>query len=337
MNKLLQSITNVLTYTYSKESHKTVVNLGYGIDDNCCRCTGASIASFCINNPKINFTFHILGSNLSNISKDNFKKLAQSYSSNIIIHEIDTSYLNSIKLPTKTGLPLPTYFRFILPLILKDLDKIFYIDSDIICRNSAEELFNISLGDNIIGAVEENDERIRNWCNELNIPHHKYFNAGMLAINVPKWNEYNIFDKLIDIVPKNHDKFPFLDQDALNFILTGKILYLKDKFNCQNWCYWKTHDSKNIASDDISVIHFGSYPKPWGLAWPSSEYYNSFNASIYSSYEALTPWKDYPLEKPKYYKEMKRYAKYLLKKGHIAQSIKWYINYSIKKISKKIQ
>lgn len=49
------------------------------------------------------------------------------------------------------------------------------------------------------------------------------------------------------------------------------------------------------------------------------------------NYEKQTPWANIPLIQPKFYKEMKRYAKYLLKNKHFFTSIYWYYKYSISK------
>ena len=120
-------------------------------------------------------------------------------------------------------------------------------------------------------------------------------------------------------------------RQALNLILDKKIQYISSKYNYFNWVYYKKAP-ENLSLNDIILIHFGSYPKPWGIAWPSSKYYNKFNANLYLNYEKQTPWATEPLNPPKYYKEMKRYAKYLLKNKQISNSLFWYYKYSITKI-----
>ena len=72
-----------------------------------------------------------MANDLTTTTKAKFDELAKLYSTNIFIYELDTSKLSS--LPTQTHLPISTYFRFILPLILKDIDKLYYVDADIIC------------------------------------------------------------------------------------------------------------------------------------------------------------------------------------------------------------
>lgn len=88
---LIHSIKNTITFSYTNKN-TPYIHIGYGIDNNFTRCTGTSISSFCINNPSINFYFHILISNISNNNITKFKNLAKKYSIVITIYEIDTFF-----------------------------------------------------------------------------------------------------------------------------------------------------------------------------------------------------------------------------------------------------
>ena len=131
MNISTNTLKSKTKYEYLISQTHSNIHIGYGIDNNYARCCASSIASFCLNNPTKNFNFHIMTNDLSTINKKQFEQLAQLYSINIYIYEINIDTL--AKLPTQTHLPIATYFRFILPLILDNVDKLFYIDADIIC------------------------------------------------------------------------------------------------------------------------------------------------------------------------------------------------------------
>ncbi|WP_303103707.1 glycosyltransferase family 8 protein [Megamonas funiformis] len=321
MYNLNQSIKKVFNYTYLK-NNKNIIHICYGINDNFARCTATSIASLCTNNININFTFHILADSLSTTNKNKFKSLAKQYSIKIKIYEIDIKYLEQLNLPTRTHWPLPTYFRFLLPLYINDNDinKLIYLDADIFCLNDAKELFNIDINDYIIAAVAEEKP---SHCIELNIPKHRYFNAGMLVINLKLWNKFNISETIFINIQKYHRLFSLLDQDALNYTLTGKVKYIEEKFNWFNWFQKPSNNSiKNIV-----LIHFGSHPKPWHYTWYTNPHCNKFNINIYSNYEKLTPWKNTPLEMPKKSQDLRCYSTYLLKHFRIIDGIYWYLKY----------
>jgi lipopolysaccharide biosynthesis glycosyltransferase len=321
MNISLNTLKAKTKYEYLIKQTSISIHIGYGIDNNYARCCASSIASFCLNNPTKNFNFHIMAKDLSTINKKQFEQLAQLYSVNIYIYEINIDTL--AKLPTQTHLPIATYFRFILPLILDNVDKLFYIDADIICLQNADDLFNINLNNNIIGAVPD-----LSWMNKkrnktLNLQNHIYFNAGMLIINIDKWNNFNTFAKVLQAIQNEPQKFRYLDQDALNLILTNHIQYLDTKFNCI--------DINSIEQKNIILLHFAAHPKPWNIAFPISKGCNKFNKNLYQYYENKTPWKNLPLELPKNYKEIKIYAKALKYNKQYLQSLYWSIKYLLNK------
>lgn len=320
MNILFNLINQKLYYNFSKQNN-TFINIGYGIDNNYARCCATSITSFCLNNPTKNFNFHIMAKDLSTTNKKQFEQLAQLYSINIYIYEINIDTL--AKLPTQTHLPIATYFRFILPLILDNVDKLFYIDADIICLQNADDFFNINLNDNIIGAVPDLPWMNAKRNKALNLRNHIYFNAGMLIINIAKWNNFNTFAKVLQAIQNEPQKFRYLDQDALNLILTNHIQYLDTKFNCI--------DINSTEQKNIILLHFAAHPKPWNIAFPISKICNEFNKNLYQYYENKTPWKNLPLEQPKNYKEMKIYAKALKYNKQYIKSLYWTLKYFLNK------
>lgn len=320
MNILFNLINQKLYYNFSKQNN-TFINIGYGIDNNYARCCATSITSFCLNNPTKNFNFHIMAKDLSTTNKKQFEQLAQLYSINIYIYEINIDTL--AKLPTQTHLPIATYFRFILPLILDNVDKLFYIDADIICLQNADDFFNINLNDNIIGAVPDLPWMNAKRNKALNLRNHIYFNAGMLIINIAKWNNFNNFAKVLQAIQNEPQKFRYLDQDALNLILTNHIQYLDTKFNCI--------DINSTEQKNIILLHFAAHPKPWNIAFSISKICNEFNKNLYQYYENKTPWKNLPLEQPKNYKEMKIYAKALKYNKQYIKSLYWTLKYFLNK------
>lgn len=322
MENFDKAIKNIIRYKFASTDRETV-NIGYGIDDNYARCMATSVVSFCINNLKYSFNVHLLAKNLSDVTKKSLKEMAQDYKLNIYIYEIDYELLMDKSL--QNYLKMPTYFRFILPLVLKDIDKIYYIDSDIICLKDATNLFKVDLGNAIIAAVTDSETMNKKQNAILNLNNHIYFNAGMLVIDVKKWNDFKVLDKLIDVTKKDFKYFSYYDQDALNLILTKRIKYLSRIYN-----YIETNntDSKEkVKNEDIIIMHFAALPKPWHIAWPISTIANEFNKNLYHHYEQKTPWKNMPLEEPKNIWQIRVYIKALLYNKAFIKAIPWIIRY----------
>lgn len=317
MYLLEKSIKNIINYSFLK-STSNIVNVGYGIDNNYVRCCATSIISFYENNPKQNFHFHILASDFTKESINKFKILAQQYNINISIYIVDSNYF--YKLPTKSVFPIPTYFRFLLPILNKNLSKIIYVDADIICLNNIEELLSFNLDNNIIAAVPDSETMNQNRNNALNLKSHIYFNAGMLLVNVKEWNKYNVTNKLIETVLNTVYKLDFLDQDALNLILTQKVVYLPKKFN-----YFNNGKVTDKEIKDIVLLHFTASPKPWYMGWEISPLSNDYNRDLYKIYENKTPWRNSsPVISRKVY-HLLTYSKNLYHNGYYLKSIKYFI------------
>lgn len=303
-------VKNIIECDYSNNENRELVNICYGIDNNFARCTASSIISFVQNNLDVNFRFNLIVENLSDKNKNRFKIFAEKYKLNITIYEIDSTDFEKLKLPTKKQWPISTYFRFLFPFIIKNVDKLFYVDADIICLNNAKNLFEIDLENNIIGAVKGSEWGNKYRNKALNLENHIYFNAGLLVIDINKWNEKNISFTMIERLIEDPDKFELLDQDVLNLVLTGNVKYLEAKYN------WFNHlhtDVNNIKRNEIVLIHFTASPKPWNKCWQISKICNDFNKNIYSYYEKMTPWANDELLDPKLKEEQKEYLKYLLK------------------------
>ena len=304
-------------YEYLRNQEK-IINIGYGVDNNFVRGMMTSIISFCLNNDR-NFRFHIITDSLSESNKIKLKNMAKQYQFDVVIYEIDLEILNI--LPVFVHLPVSMYFRFILPILLKNIDKLFYIDADIICLKEASKLFDIDLNKNTIAAVPDQDDK---RCKILGLENHIYFNSGMLIINIKKWNEIDFLRKAVALLVKNPKIFKFPDQDVLNIILTNKVKYLDTIFNC--FVDYRNCREK-INNEDIVLLHFSALPKPWNKAWNISKVANNFNRELYSYYEGKTPWKNEPLYKPKTYKEISVYTKALFYNYQISKACFWLIKY----------
>lgn len=126
------------------------------------------------------------------------------------------------------------FYRCIAHRIFKDIDKILYLDSDILVCRDISELFNIDISDYVLGGVRDmapvNDKYhpqgilIRNFS-EKYLNNGPYINSGVLLINLKKIAEYEnlLFETKVPLY--------YPDQDLLNAAFAGKIKILPLKYN----------------------------------------------------------------------------------------------------------
>ena len=153
-----------------------------------------------------------------------------------------------------------TYFRLLLPNLYPNLDKILYLDADIVILEDVANLYNIDIGDNLLGAspdysVNTFDEFAAYVEHALDIPRKRYMNAGILIMNLKRMRETNFEKKTINLI--NTMTFPVAqDQDILNVICRGHIHYF-------SWQWDAMPLGEHI--ENPKIIHYNLIFKPWRL------------------------------------------------------------------------
>ncbi|GHT96385.1 hypothetical protein FACS1894141_6480 [Spirochaetia bacterium] len=153
------------------------------------------MTSVCENNRDENITFHILTDGISKKNKMQLEHVAYAYNKQILIYSVNKSILKECPVRVGDHVSLATYFRILMPSILpSNLDKILYLDCDIIVRKSLVDLWATDITHNPIGAVYDMTiDDIRNY-NRLRYDRALgYFNAGVLLVNLKYWRDNNVW------------------------------------------------------------------------------------------------------------------------------------------------
>ncbi len=164
-----------------------------------------------------------------------------------------------------------TYCRVFIPRIFPQYEKVLYLDCDIVVKGDISELFNIDIGDNIVGGISEEvmvDYDVFGTYVEkaLGVPRNEYFSAGVLLINAKKYREEDIETKFIKLM--NAFKFRVTqDEDYLNVLCYGKSKMIE--------LGWNKSAYKNDSFDDknLKLIHYKINWKPWHY---DNVYYEEF-------------------------------------------------------------
>jgi len=264
------------------------INICLSSDNNYAQHLAVTIASILKNaNIDDELFFFIFDGGITSDNKEKILKLKEikyfeiEY---IMIKALDLSYLPNHSLHISTAM----YFRFkIASLLPEKIEKVIYLDCDIIVLKSLTNLFNEDIKDYYIAGVEDIgyyfDRRfLKRETKSL------YINSGVLLINVKKWRQDNIEEKLLNVTEKN---FLFIhnDQDIINIKLKDKIKALNLKWNVQDSfarILGKLHPLKkqiNQAVLNPTIVHYTGAIKPW------QSIYIPFG-KLYIDYLKLTPF-----------------------------------------------
>jgi lipopolysaccharide biosynthesis glycosyltransferase len=262
-----------------------------------CRHTGTVIVSI-LENTRSEVFFHILhDTTLTDRNKKSFADLVNKYKQKIEFYPIfiekdfDINKYKFIRYYSKAAL-----YRLYLVELLKTVDKVIYLDSDIIFNLDINLLWNENINEKAIGAVslknalgKFTEEIIQRefqhvFYQKVNIMNECYFNSGVLVFNLEKIRrDYNLKTDCIEFLNKYSDS-PFPDNDALNYLFQNDCKFLDGKYNKLVYFVFNLFPEEYDTPDkwENNCWHF-SANKPWDMKMYDIDF-------LYWKYFYLTPW-----------------------------------------------
>lgn len=133
------------------------INICFSSDDNYAQHLGVAIASILKNSSaKDKYNFFIMDGKIGAGNKRKIAKLKNIRDFNITYTEMDESHFVDCPITGYVDyITLPTYYRFKIPSLFSDVDKILYMDCDMIVREDIASLFNTDITDYHVAAVPE--------------------------------------------------------------------------------------------------------------------------------------------------------------------------------------
>ena len=252
--------------------------------------TGTTILSFLENTslPSWSITVHILHDNT--LSAENLDKLAyivERYNQTVKFYNVEelcSERIAAIKemcaKTVKMRYTVAMFYRFFIPNVLSpDIEKIIYFDSDLIVNLDLKELWQIELGDKVLGVIPRRYQKINPPADDK-----YYFNSGVLLINVPAFrSEEANLNECIQFMAVN-DPANANDQEILNRCFEQKTLHLPVKFN--RLIKWDRR--QKITDIDGKIYHYAHADSILGLGTDMNDPLNR----LWMSYFIKTPWFD---------------------------------------------
>ena len=234
----------------------------YACDDNFVKFTMISMKSMMENASKdFKYVIHILHSDISDEMK---QEVLNMKTDNFDIQFDDiTDYMKSIndKLPIRDYYTKTTYYRLFIAEMFKEYDKAIYIDSDTIVLGDISKLYSYELGDNYVGAANEQVMIQMDTYGEyvekvLGINRHEFFNAGLLVINCSQFRKQKVLNQFVRLL-KVYNFVVTQDEDYLNLICAGHVFWIDQQ--------WNTEVIGDIGYDEseFKIIHYIMISKPW--------------------------------------------------------------------------
>ena len=293
------------------------------LDDNYLIPTSVLLTSICENNKEADITIHIVAQDLKKESVAALRDVVEGrYKKSISFYFPELDFLKEWNLYSSTQyLSIATFFRLFLSSILPvELEKVLYLDCDIVVRKSLSDLWNTSLDGAALAAAEDEGcgkLQKEGYLEKLNLDSHSiYFNAGVLLVNLKYWRENKLEKRYLEYFEKHNYQLLYNDQDVLNGVLSQENKSLPLTYNLSENFYRKKRRSRPevwAEADSLlsnpHIMHFTGDRKPWlaTCLHPMQDEY--FKYLDQTKWKGLRPNVN-PLTKVRhYFKRLKKFRK----------------------------
>jgi lipopolysaccharide biosynthesis glycosyltransferase len=224
---------------------------------------------------------------------DKVRHSISSFSCNLHFLKVNPNLVQSLKVfGHVTG---TAYYKlFVGELLPQNLQKVIYLDPDIVVRGNLDELWNGCLDNSIVGAVPDSFVEAYPERSKLGLgPSESYFNSGVLLIDLNRWRQARIGSDALAFTICHADRISFADQCSLNWVLRNRWTHLPECWNLQTFAVVEDHygfmDYSRAAKERAmaaKIIHFSGDSKPW-------HYMNNHPIKRdYLAYLSRTNWKN---------------------------------------------
>lgn len=179
----------------------------------------------------------------------------------IIPIKFDASRLNGVPITDDEGsfFGMEAYSRLFCPFKLpKEVDKILYLDADMICTGDINELYNIPFDGKTWVACEDKGIKKKDLKRLGLGEKQKYINSGMLLINVEKLRRDYTEEIIINLINENKKVLIYPDQDFINKVFVNDIKIVDCRYNLI---------AKDVRYSELNIkpliIHYAGSVKPW--------------------------------------------------------------------------
>ena len=206
------------------------------------------------------YAIHILN---SGINEENRRRISEMAGEDFTIEFVDVSRKMKrlcAKLHLRDYYSASIYYRIFIPQLFPQYEKAIYLDCDMVVTTDISKLYFTDVSDRLLGVVADQvvaaiPEFVYYVDVVCNVKADKYFNSGMLLMNLTLMREEAIEERFVEIF--NEHNFPTVapDQDYLNVLCRDRVLYLDRGWNKM---------SINTDYDGVPpIIHYNMFNKPW--------------------------------------------------------------------------
>ncbi|MGM9988589.1 MAG: glycosyltransferase family 8 protein [Bacillaceae bacterium] len=250
------------------------------------------LGSLFLNNPREHFDIYLLSDNMED---SEVEKLS------IFCKNETNSCLHAVAIPEELFADAPIvryytramYYRLLAAdLLPESLDRILYLDPDILVLGEVRTFYELDLSNKLFAAATHSGlTGISDYVNKLRLSSYEsigYYNSGVLLMNLSLMRTQMHASDIFSYVKEHQDRLILPDQDVLNSLYGAQIMKVDDSI----WNYdarwfekyrFNSQGEKDMdwVMDHTVFLHFCGKSKPW------EKNYTGHFSSLYKHYQRL--------------------------------------------------
>ncbi len=242
------------------------IHVSLSTDDNYAPYCGVAIKSMLMNKGvEDDIYVYVLYKTLSQENINKLEDIGKEHEAEVKAYKLGENDFNDMPLVVGAHFTVEMYFRFAIPRMFPHVDRMVYLDCDVLVKDSLADLVNLDI-DNKAMAFSDG-------------------NSGVLLINCDKWRKNDIERTLLVYVEENRTTLQFPDQEALVEVLKDDFYEIEPKWNRQVLLFDLIgQDVKKFTTEHAKIIHYIGHTKPWSCAITNDL------VDEYFDYLKMLPW-----------------------------------------------
>lgn len=239
------------------------------LDENYIPYLNVMLSSMLHSNPGRHFHVYLLHTSIRPAALENTRRLLEGAGQLIPISAKDIGLGNA---PTTSRYPVEIYYRiFAAKYLPNTLNRVLYLDPDLIVNGSLEALWSMPLDDYFFAAASHTG-KLMTRLNGIRLDMDEespYINSGVMLMNLKKLREEQELDEVFRFIEERGNVLILPDQDIISSLYGSKILALDPfRYNMTERLYmqhapfeWEL--DMNWIRNHAVIIHYCGRNKPW--------------------------------------------------------------------------